>query len=558
MSATPTLSLTGVSSNIIMISNSSDSVWTYAWAVSGTTVSSTTATVSATDLVGNAYSGSDNLVFTIDNQAPLILSTSIVGNNENILISYSEPVQLSNPSYEPLNFKVTQNGNGTATASYTGYTLGTTQSNTVILNIDVVNRPSGDELLTVGPKTSLILTDIAGNYAYQYNDTTNQASNTVYLKNASPIFEATTISQDNTQITIVFNEGVSATANVSTITATDFTLSVSGGTAVLGSSTPLSLTKTNSRTYILTTAYNIQPDGTEQIKVTPIDTAIFDEKGKQIDLSETQSNTVNLNDTQGPNITAITLDDQNRFIDLTFSEGIYATIPSTNSIISVNSSSPSMITTSSFQLVQTAGTSYSLTMSSVLTAQSTSLSGGETALRINLFGGGIKPTGNEVFEISATSSRSIFDAQGNPMMLSQSINEFTLRPPTSGGVSIEKSTITVAPSAIIANGVNYATVTVQAKDSVGQSFFEGGYRITILGPQGALDTKDNQDGTYSAIYTPALLFEKTVDIEFEFSVINEPGIDKASLTLYSDGDSDGVNDIIDECPGTQEGLTVAE
>ena len=118
--------------------------------------------------------------------------------------------------------------------------------------------------------------------------------------------KATTISQDNTQITIVFNEGVSATANVSTITATDFTLSVSGGTAVLGSSTPLSLTKTNSRTYILTTAYTIQPDGTEQIKVTPIDTAIFDEKGKQIDISKTQSNTVNLNDTQGPNITAIT------------------------------------------------------------------------------------------------------------------------------------------------------------------------------------------------------------------------------------------------------------
>ena len=277
------------------------------------------------------------------------------------------------------NFIVTQNASGTATVSYTGYTLGTTQSNTVILNFDVVNRPSGDELLTVGPVGSFTLTDIAGNNAYRYNNPSNQGSNTVYLKNAPPIFEATTISQDNTQITIVFNEGVSATANVSTITATDFTLSVSGGTAVLGSSTPLSLTKTNSRTYILTTAYTLQPDGTEQIKVTPIDTAIFDEKGKQIDISKTQSNTVNLNDTQGPNITAITIDDQNRFIDLTFSEGIYATVPSTNSIISVNSSSPSMITTSSFQLVQTAGTSYSLTMSSVLTAQSTSLSGGETA-----------------------------------------------------------------------------------------------------------------------------------------------------------------------------------
>ena len=41
-------------------------------------------------------------------------------------------------------------------------------------------------------------------------------------------------------------------------------------------------------------------------------------------------------------------------------------------------------------------------------------------------------------------------------------------------------------------------------------------------------------------------------------MINEPGVDKVSLTLYSDGDSDGVNDTIDECPGTQEGLTVDE
>ena len=148
MSATTTLNLSGVTSNILMIGSASNTVWTYAWAVSGTTVSSTTATVSATDLVGNPYSGSDNLVFTIDNQAPLILSTSIVGNNEKILISYSEPVQLSSSlnNVEMHNFIVTQNASGTATVSYTGYTLGTTQSNTVILNFDVVNLRAGEEL----------------------------------------------------------------------------------------------------------------------------------------------------------------------------------------------------------------------------------------------------------------------------------------------------------------------------------------------------------------------------------------------------------------------------
>ena len=46
MSASPTLSLTGIVSDALMSSTASDSVWTYTWTVSGSTVTSTTATVS--------------------------------------------------------------------------------------------------------------------------------------------------------------------------------------------------------------------------------------------------------------------------------------------------------------------------------------------------------------------------------------------------------------------------------------------------------------------------------------------------------------------------------
>ena len=45
-------------------------------------------------------------------------------------------------------------------------------------------------------------------------------------------------------------------------------------------------------------------------------------------------------------------------------------------------------------------------------------------------------------------------------------------------------------------------ISVQAKDSLGQNFLEGGYQVKIFGPEGDLVTVDNQNGTYSANYTP--------------------------------------------------------
>ena len=65
MSATPTISFTGISSNQIMSATSSASQWIYSWTVSTTSVSSTTATVSGTDLAGNYYSGTDSITFSI-------------------------------------------------------------------------------------------------------------------------------------------------------------------------------------------------------------------------------------------------------------------------------------------------------------------------------------------------------------------------------------------------------------------------------------------------------------------------------------------------------------
>jgi hypothetical protein len=101
----------------------------------------------------------------------------------------------------------------------------------------------------------------------------------------------------------------------------------------LSSSTPIALSTTDSKTFILSTSYTTPANGTEILTVTPVSNSltastfwnpVFDSKGTQIDLTQTQSNTVQLNDQAGPSITGATIDSQNRYVDITFSEGVYS------------------------------------------------------------------------------------------------------------------------------------------------------------------------------------------------------------------------------------------
>ena len=81
MVATPTINITGEVSNALMTASSTASVWIYPWTVSTTTSGIISATVSGTDLAGNAYSGTDSITFTIDNTAPTVTLTDTDSNN---------------------------------------------------------------------------------------------------------------------------------------------------------------------------------------------------------------------------------------------------------------------------------------------------------------------------------------------------------------------------------------------------------------------------------------------------------------------------------------------
>ena len=545
---TPTITIGSDVSNASMTVSASTNytTWYYDWAVPTGVDGTYVATVSTTDLIGNAYSGTDSVTLTVDNTDPEISSVSINDDNDTITLTFTEPTFIADAtsnSYTTTDttyyLSVNQSG-GTATITVDQIRYdSTTDDRVYYLDITVNGTSDGSEQISIAPFSASRFKDRVGNFA-----ATTQSSNTLYLTNNPPKFTSTSVNSNNTSITIVFSEGVTDYPSKTDLSNTDFTLSVSGGTAVLASVTPSALSKTDSTTYVLSTSYTSPANGTEILTVTPISSAVFDSKGTQIVLSALSSNTVQLNDQKAPSITGATLDSQNRHVDIAFSEGIYG-----------SSYAASAVTSSSFTLSQQSGPSYGMTISGITTTAGGVLSGGETTLRFNLESA-VKPTGQEVFAITATDSSSVVDSNGNSMTVSQTNNSFQLKPPTSGGVSSQMSTIAVAPVALIGDGINTAVITVQAKDSIGQNFLEGGYQVTLFSPQGDLPTTDNQNGTYTASYIAGIPSGDSQEILFGFRVADTNGSSTALLTVHRDDDGDGVYNINDECPKTKAGLTV--
>ena len=135
---------------------------------------------------------------------------------------------------------------------------------------------------------------------------------------------------------------------------------------------------------------------------------------------------------------------------------------------------------------------------------------------------------------------------------------FQIKPLNYGEVSPIKSTISIAPQEMIANSLNSAIITIQAKDSLGQNFLTGGAKIRIFALSTEYTVLDNNNGTYSASFIPDAIQTDTKDINFTFSVEGITATNEFSLLLHRDQDGDGVYDIDDVCLDTEPGLEVDE
>ena len=465
---TPTITIGSDVSNASMtVSASTNSTtWYYDWAVPTGVDGTYVATVSTTDLIGNAYSGTDSVTLTVDNTDPEISSVSINDDNDTITLTFTEPTFIADAtsnSYTTTDttyyLSVNQSG-GTATITVDQIRYdSTTDDRVYYLDITVNGTSDGSEQISIAPFSASRFKDRVGNFA-----ATSQTSNTVTLSNTAPQILATSITSDNATVTLQFSESVYRNGSAA-LTIADFSLVTTGGTAVLTSAAPVSISVSNTLVE-LGIVFSTPANGLETLTITPAAT-VLDSSNAAVDFTLTQSNTVTLNDLSGPEITGVTIENSNTYIELTFNEGVYIY------------SKGSPLDGIPFVLSQTAGAAFTVSMTSLTNTTGGALSGGETTLRIPLDLNDIKPLGNEVYSITATSSGVVFDAAGNAMDTQQTNNTFTLNPPVEGPVSPLLSTI-VAPASMIANGVNLATITVQAKDSLGQNFIEGGAVIKIF------------------------------------------------------------------------------
>jgi gliding motility-associated-like protein len=182
MSPNPTISLTGVVSNQIMTAKDSALQWTYTWIVSVSSVTSTIATVSGTDLAGNNYIGSESITFTIYNPNPFINQSIITNDNNFVSITFSEPVfggsALASTTLAVNDFYLSISG-GVATLNSQTPSSISIEGSVITLGLPLSGVPSGQEIVTVTPVSNSIF-NASGSAAL-----TTQSNNSVGLNGDS-------------------------------------------------------------------------------------------------------------------------------------------------------------------------------------------------------------------------------------------------------------------------------------------------------------------------------------------------------------------------------------
>ena len=213
MATAPTIRIGSLVTDVIMTATSS-ATWTYAWDVPSGSDGTVSATVSGTDIAGNAYTGTDSITFTIDNTAPVISLTTVSSNNANISVTFSQPIYNTNTgsgAIEASDFTLSLSG-GTAILSSATPSSISVSGNIYTLDLPLSGTPNGSETMTVVPSSSSAIYDASGNAA-----STSQINNTVNL--ISPNSTPTDISLSSN--TIAENESVATTVGALSTTDTD-------------------------------------------------------------------------------------------------------------------------------------------------------------------------------------------------------------------------------------------------------------------------------------------------------------------------------------------------
>ena len=260
-----------------------------------------------------------------------------------------------------------------------------------------------------------------------------------------PEISSVAMAADNSTVTVTMNRGVyNSSGGSSDLEASDFALSISGGSATLTSTTPTSISKTSQSVWVLGVGLTGTPTGAETLTVTPVANSIY--YGTTAMSTSQTGNTASVNNI-APTFDAISLSVDNSSIAVTASETLYTTTGGSGALVAAD-----------FAFSISGG---SATLSST-TPTSISTTGLVTTLGIGLSG---TPDGDEILELNPASSTSIYDSGDTALSTTIISTGVKLFPNTITATSLTTSAATTAGSLTVDSVVMDGTTIGHSSDS---------------------------------------------------------------------------------------------
>ena len=500
------VTVSGLNTNtVIVMSATSSSLWSGNWEIplSWPEGAFTIFIDTANDTAGNAYTGNASVTYTLDTTSPTVV---LEWDNERTTFRGGEDVT----------FKATFNE-----------ALGTAPK----ISIDQIITPSEfsatasesvwhfDFSVPYGLNTTTSISinafDKAGNeMQYSYPDSLS-------IDSKSPVIEDIDLSSDNQSLQLIFDDLIYNDQGSSTLALDSFSFTVNGGT-LNSNNIVISSISVDQKTVSLTLNYNDNISGEETLLIEIKENQLFDLVGNAVN-SLQATNSIQLNDTTAPYLTAIELVEEDKVL-LTFNEEVSVSQNVTTSLNSAN-----------FTLASNLASSTSIASEADEVIQN----GKEIEIKFNLLGPIISgeklivQLATQIFDLSGNSTETLYINNQVELILDQDQD----------GVIDE---LDQCPDTVIGDAVDENGCSFNQRDD-DQDGINNGRDKCPETPQG--ETVDNdgcselqrdpdQDGVdFTIDECPETPFGQIVD-------------EKGCGVQDQDQDLDGVPNELDECPDT--------
>ena len=312
------VTVSGLNTNtVITMSATSSSLWSGNWEIPASWPEGVFAIIidTATDTAGNAYTGNASVSFTLDTTSPTVVlewdneETTFRGGEEvTFKATFSEALGAA-PKLSLDQILMPTEFSATASESIWQYEF---------------TVPSGLNTTTL---ISINAFDKAGNeMQYSYPDP-------ITIDSKSPIVENITLSSDNKNLQLIFDDLIYNDQGSSTLTLDSFSFAINGG-LLNPNDIIISAISVDQKTVSLTLDYNSNASGEETLLLEIKENQLFDLAGNAV-TSQQVTNSIQLNDTTAPYLTAIELIEENSVL-ITFNEEISASQNATSSLNKAN------------------------------------------------------------------------------------------------------------------------------------------------------------------------------------------------------------------------------